>query len=100
MRLGTLKGTGALMVHSRCCDGVDYDITATSAGSLKQAHGFIRIPDLELGNAALMAGNAVLLLEDGHAVDVLVTGFSPTSMDAEIAIRGDVPGICEVEHEL
>lgn len=90
--LGTLEGTGTLLVLGQRFDDIPYNVVVTQSRQLKQASGTVTFPSISVGMTAFEAGSAVLQLRGGKTIDIIVTRFSPPNMEAEIVVSGAVPG--------
>lgn len=90
--LGTIEGHGQIIAGGNDLGVVDYSIAVFQSGSMREARGYITGPEKVL-IAASMAGGAILQLEGGRTVDVLVSvGASGNSNRAHITVSGPVPG--------
>ena len=89
--LGTIEGYGQIFAASKDLGEVGYSISVFQPRFMKEAHGYITGPPKVL-REAFQAGGAILALEDGKTVDVIVTNYTMPGDRADITVYGRVPG--------
>ena len=91
VQLGTIRGRAAIAASDNELGEVGYSITVFRPRFVTEAHGYITGPSKVL-QTAMQAGGAVLTLEGGQTVSVIVTHFSMQEGRADIMVSGPVPG--------
>ncbi len=90
VHLGTIEGHGQIIVGGNDLGEVGYSISVFRPRFVNEARGYITGPPKVL-HAALQAGGAVLTLEDGETVNIIVTQFTMPGERAQIKVSGPVP---------
>jgi len=88
-RLGTLKGTGVLVVDQQRFDPIGYWFEVDLEGGLRSAKGRLT-GDRHGLEAALKASAATLQLEDGTLMQIALTGLGAQGLSA--VVSGRIPG--------
>lgn len=90
--IGTLTGTGGLLVDGEIVTSADYEITVwlERPGGLKSANGLL-YGDFAQLHKVFEARSADLQLESGETVRIIITQLS-TDSPATIQVSGPVPG--------
>jgi hypothetical protein len=89
--LGTLRGFGSIGLGQENFGEVGYSITVRQPRRLKVAEGYIT-GDPEILRKAFLSPGAVLTLENGETVNVLIEQLPPSADGAPIVVNGPVPG--------
>jgi hypothetical protein len=88
-RLGTIKGTGVLVVDQQRFDPINYWFEVKLEDGLRSADGRLT-GDRHGLEAALKASSAQLELQDGTPVQIVLTGLD--LQGASAVVNGRIPG--------
>jgi hypothetical protein len=88
-RLGTLKGTGVLVIGQQRFDPITYWFEVDLKDGLRSAEGKIN-GDRHALDAAVKAVSAQLQMEDGTIMHIKITG--PDTHGAKAVVDGRIPG--------
>ncbi len=87
--LGSLRGTGRVLIDGEDIGGASYEIRVYRTKHRKEARGRIDA-DISTIQRFIEANGAVLQLEDGQTLQILLERWQGNAV--EIVVSGPVPG--------